>query len=151
MEYTDCVLRKLSLFTKHHCYRMFAQSWLACSIMFAYFLYINASSWESDSDCSRVVCSSQVGEWSTLIGPIRRDTVFSLVTALLHHKDTAQGTQSRTRGISYLSLCLFGIRVASILESWKCSPTSSASLSSRRRQRLVSATTISITTEKFVS
>ena len=59
MGYTDCVLRKLSLFTKHHCYRMFAQSWLACSIMFAYFLYINASSWESDSDCSRAVCSSQ--------------------------------------------------------------------------------------------
>merc|ERR1712066_745027 len=27
--------------------------------MFAYFLYINASSWESDSDCSRAVCSSQ--------------------------------------------------------------------------------------------
>ena len=27
--------------------------------MAAYFLYINATSWESDSDCSRLVCSSQ--------------------------------------------------------------------------------------------
>ena len=132
MGYTDCVLRKLSLFTKHHCYRMFAHSWLACSIMFAYFLYINASSWESDSDCSRAVCSSQVG--------IRLDTVFTLVTALLCHKDTAQGTQSPTRGISYLSLCLYGIRVASMGVLEIISDLECFTLSSRRRQRPVSAT-----------
>ena len=53
------VSRRLNLFTKPRHYRLVAHSWLTVSIMAAYFLYINASSWESDSDCSRLVCSSQ--------------------------------------------------------------------------------------------
>ena len=54
----DCATRRLDLFTKPRHYRLMAHSWLAVSIMAAYFLYINATSWESDSDCSRLVCSS---------------------------------------------------------------------------------------------
>ena len=61
--------RRLNLFTKPRHWRLAAHSWLAVSITAAYFLYLNASSWESDTDCSRLVCTSQVAEWSALIGP----------------------------------------------------------------------------------
>ena len=67
--------RKFNLFAKPQRFRVFAHSWLACSLLFGYFLYLNASTMESDSDCSRVVCSSQVQSVALSMVQISPDTV----------------------------------------------------------------------------